>query len=157
MADNRKTPGKGGLDKSRGAMQFATFYLNNELFGIPILQVQEILLNQKVTPVPLAPDHVMGLIGLRGQIVTAVNLKKRVGLGEVTSVEEPYHLVVSHNGSVASLEVDSVGDVLELPSAKFEKPPESLEGIDAAFLEGVFMLEDRILGIIDVPAVLEAA
>lgn len=157
MADHSNGQGKGNGEHARGGMQFATFYLNRDLYGIPILQVQEILLNQKVTPVPLSPEYVMGLIGLRGQIVTAVDLKKRVGLHEDEKVSDPYHLVVSHNGSVASLQVDGVGDVLELPSAQFLPPPESLEGINPAFLNGVFMLDDRILGILDVPAVLDAA
>lgn len=150
MADN-------STHDDRSTMQFATFYLNRELYGIPILQVQEILLNQKVTPVPLAPPYVMGLIGLRGQIVTAVNLKRRVGLDGSHKPDDPYHLVIAVNGNVASLEVDRVGDVLELPGSQFLPTPESLEGIDRDFLDGVFMLEDRILGIINVPAVLDAA
>ena len=157
MTETPKAPAKTGTERARGTMQFATFYLNHELYGIPILQVQEILLNQKVTPIPLAPEFVMGLIGLRGQIVTAVNLKKRVGLVDEPPAEDPYQMVVSHNGSVASLQVDGVGDVLELPSSQFMPPPESLKGIDPAFIDGVFMLEDRILGIIAVPAVLDAA
>ena len=148
---------KTATERARAKLQFATFYLGDQLFGIPILQVQEILLRQNVTPVPHAPPHVLGLIGLRGQIVTAVDLKKRVGLANPAPVEEPYHLVVSAGNSVASLQVDGVGDVLEMPGAQFLPPPESLQGIDPAFIEGVFMLDERILAVIDVPAVLEAA
>jgi purine-binding chemotaxis protein CheW len=150
-------PAKAAAERGRATLQFATFFLNGQLFGIQILHVQEILLRQNVTPVPHAPDYVMGLIGLRGQIVTAVDLRKRLGLSERAQVEEPYHLVVSANGGVASLQVDGVGDVLEMPESQLLPPPESLEGIDPTFIQGVFMLEERILAIIDVQAVLATA
>jgi purine-binding chemotaxis protein CheW len=140
----------------RDRLQFATFFLEGQLYGIPILEVEEILLRQQVTPVPRAPSHVLGLIGLRGQIVTAVDLKKRVGLRAETRVEDPYYLVVSANGNTASVQVDSIGDVLDMPDSEFLPPPESLHGIDPAFLKGVVMLEDRILAVLDVPRVLDA-
>jgi len=136
-------------------LQFATFRLGEDLFGINILQVQEILLKQPITPIPLAPAYVLGLIGLRGQIVTAVDLKKRVGLTPTETTDDHYHLVVSDKGSVASLQVDRIGDVLEIPAAQFVPPPESLNGVDPHFLAGVVMLENQILSVIDVAAALD--
>ena len=143
------------IDSGAKNLQFATFRLSAELFGINILQVQEILLTQNITPVPLAAEHVLGLIGLRGQIVTAVDLKRRIGLPIGDATDDPYHMVVNAYGSVASLQVDLIGDVLEMPSSDFHPPPDSLQGIDKRYLEGVFMLDEAILAIVDLSTVLD--
>jgi purine-binding chemotaxis protein CheW len=149
-------PGSRGTDeRSQKHLQFATFHLGQDLFGINILQVQEILLKQPITAVPLAPAYVLGLIGLRGQIVTAVDLKKRIGLHAAETADDHYHLVVADKGSVASLQVDRIGDVLEIPSSQFVPPPESLDGVDRRFLGGVVMLENQMLSVIDVGVVLD--
>ena len=142
-------------ERTQKNLQFATFRLGEDLFGINILQVQEILLKQPITPVPLAPAYVLGLIGLRGQIVTAVDLKQRIGLTSTGNTGDHYHLVVSDKGSVASLQVDRIGDVLEIPAAQFVPPPESLDGVDPRFLAGVVMLENQILSVIDVATALD--
>ena len=141
----------------RGAksLQFATFYLGSELFGINILQVQEILLNQRITPVPLASEYILGLIGLRGLIVTAVDLKRRLGLSQGETVEEPYQIVVTSNDSIASLQVDRIGDVLEIDVNQLQPPPNSLKDIDTRFLEGITMLNNEILAVLNISAVLE--
>ena len=96
----------------------------------------------------------LGLIGLRGQIVTAMDLQRRIGLLNGDTPDDPYHLVVNAYGSVVWLQLDRIGDVLEIPSSEFDLPPESLKGIDARYLEGVFMRDDGILAAIDLSAVL---
>ena len=140
-----------------GNLQFATFYLNGELFGVNILQVQEILLPQQITPVPLASAHILGLISLRGQIVTAVDLKRRLGKEPTRSVNAPYQIVVKTAGLVASFQVDQIGDVIEVAADEIKPPPESISQQDAQFLEGVFPMEKEILSVLNVEAVLETA
>ena len=141
--------------KGANSLQFATFYLGRELFGINILQVQEILLKQNITLVPLAEDYILGLIGLRGQIVTAIDLKRRLGKATTESVADPCQIVVQTAGMIASFQVDRVGDVIEVSAEKVAPPPESIETIEARFLEGVYPLETEILSILNVEAVLE--
>lgn len=143
------------VQKGAKLLQFATFYLGSELFGINILQVQEILLNQTITPVPLAEDFILGLIGLRGQIVTAVDLKRRLGLSQGETIREPYQIVVTTSDSIASLQVDRIGDVLEIETKQFRPPPDSLKDIEARYLEGVSMLKDEILAVLNIAAVLD--
>ena len=143
------------VQKGASSLQFATFYLGSELFGINILQVQEILLKQNITPVPQAEDYILGLIGLRGQIVTAINLKQRLGMQSEDGSEEAHQIVVIAGDSMASLQVDRIGEVLEIETKKIQPPPDSLKDIDTRYLEGVTMLKAEILAVLNVSAVLE--
>ncbi len=136
-------------------LQFATFYLNGEMLGLNILKVQEIQQPQLITPVPLAPDHIMGLISLRGHIVTLIDLRKRLGMDISKPIKHPYHIVVNTQNTIACFEVDEIGDVVDVPVEEFVPPPESVRAIDARFLEGVYPLENRILAILNVDVVLE--
>lgn len=136
-------------------LQFATFYLNGELLGLNILKVQEIQQPQAITPVPLAPEHIMGLISLRGQIVTLIDLRKRLGMDTSQPIQHPYHIVVNTNNTIACFEVDDIGDVIDVPREEFVAPPDSVRAMDARFLEGVFPLEHEILVVLNVDAVLE--
>ena len=137
-------------------LQFATFYLNGELLGLNILQVQEIQQPQSITPVPLAPDYVMGLISLRGQIVPLIDLRTRLGMDTGVSIEHPYHIVVNTPHAIASFEVDNIGDVVDVPAQDFMPPPDSVRAIDAKFLEGVYPMEHEILTVLNVDVVLDA-
>lgn len=137
-----------------GVLQFATFRLNAELFGINILQVQEIQLPQPVTPVPRAADHIMGLISLRGQIVTLVDLRKRLGMDQLKPLENPYHIVVRTPQTFACLEVGEIGDVINVPNEDFRPPPESVRAVDRKFLDGVYSMPNGILSILKINEVL---
>lgn len=143
------------VQKGVNSLQFATFYLGPELFGINILQVQEILLKQSITPVPLAEDYILGLIGLRGQIVTAINLKRRLGMEADDVSDEAHQIVVTAGDSIASLQVDRIGDVLEIDAKNLQPPPDTLKDIDTRYLEGVTMLKQTILAVLNISAVLE--
>ena len=136
-------------------LQFASFYLNGELLGLNILQVQEIQQPQHITPVPLALPHIMGLISLRGQIVPLIDLRARLGMDTRQPLHNPYHIVVNTQATIASFEVDDIGDVIDVPVQDFAPPPESVRAIDAKFLEGVYPLEREILTVLNVDAVLE--
>ena len=142
-------------DMAEEILQFATFILNGELLGLNILKVQEIQQPQTITPVPLAPEHIMGLISLRGQIVPLIDLRTRLGMDTGEAIKTPYHIVVNIRNTIASFEVDEIGDVIDVPVDKFEPPPDSVHAVDAKFLEGVFPLEDKILSVLNVERILE--
>ena len=135
--------------------QFCTFFLDRLYFGLEVLQVQEVLRHQEMTRVPLAPAAVSGLINLRGQIVTAIDLRRRLGLGERPADQLPMNLVVRSLDGAMSLLVDDIGDVLEVEEAAFESPPETLQGTARELILGACKLRDRLLLILDVERALQ--
>lgn len=117
--------------------QFCTFYVDALLFGIELRRVQEVLRYVGMTSVPLAPRVVSGLINLRGQIVTAIDLRHRLDLEPRAEEMQPMNVVVhSEDGSV-SLLVDEIGDVVEVQEESFEPPPETLHGKVRTVILGV--------------------
>lgn len=143
------------LFSGEGAVQFSTFFLEGQLFGVEVLRVQEVLRYQAHSGIPLAPPYVAGLINLRGQIVTLLDLRKRLGLPEIEAGKLPMNVVVnSHEGPV-SLMVDEIGDVLEVPRNLFELPPATMSGVMSDYVLCVCKLEDRLLVILDVDRILE--
>jgi purine-binding chemotaxis protein CheW len=129
--------------------QFCTFYLGDQCFGLEVLKVQEIMRNKEITDVPLAHPVVRGLINLRGQIVTAIDLRKRLNLPESTTVQEPINVVVETDDGAVSLLVDAIGDVLEVTDDNFERPPDTLQGSARDLIQGAYKLADRLLVILD--------
>jgi purine-binding chemotaxis protein CheW len=129
--------------------QYCTFYLAGHYFGLDVLQVQEIIRYQEMTRVPLAHPVVRGLINLRGQIVTAIDLRRRLDLSDRPAGQLPINVVVhTHDGAV-SLLVDEIGDVLEVPEQAFERPPETLKGTARELIRGAYKLQDSLLLILD--------
>ena len=108
--------------------QFATFFVDELFFGVEVLRVQEVLRYQETTPVPSAPDVIEGLINLRGEIVTAIDLRQRLGLRPRPDDRRPMNVVVRSEDSAVSLQVDEIADVLQVNESDFEQPPETLEG-----------------------------
>lgn len=129
--------------------QFCTFYLHDQLFGLDVLCVQEIARHQSLTGVPLAHRVVRGLINLRGQIVTALDLRRRLDLPDRDESHEPMNVVVQTDDGPVSLLVDEIGDVLELSDDQFERPPETLRGPARDLIHGAYKLPDRLLTILD--------
>jgi purine-binding chemotaxis protein CheW len=129
--------------------QFCTFFLDGLYFGLDVLKVQEIIRFQEMTHVPLAPHAVRGLINLRGQIVTAIDLRRRLELAERPDHQLPLNVVVQTEDGAVSLLVDEIGDVLEVPEEMFEGPPETLRGIARDLIRGAYKLNDRLLLILD--------
>lgn len=103
--------------------QFCTFYLENRFFGVEVEKVQEVFRYQEMTQVPLAPSVVRGLINLRGQIITAIDLRQRLGMKNLSNDQKPMNIVVKADGEVVSLLVDRIGDVLEVKDEVLEPPP----------------------------------
>ena len=125
--------------------QFCTFLLDGLLFGVEVQEVQEVIRYQKVTHVPLAPPVIQGLINLRGQIVTAIDLRARLELRPLPEDRRPMNVVVRTGEDVISLLVDEIGDVVNVQEETFERPPETLTGLSRQLIRGAYKLEDRLL------------
>jgi purine-binding chemotaxis protein CheW len=130
--------------------QFCTFFLDGHLFGVPVQQVQEVIRYQEMTRVPLVPEVVRGLINLRGQIVTAIDLRRRLGMGDRAADQLPMNVVVRTDDGALSLLVDEIGDVIEVDEKSFEEPPETLNGIQRDLIHGVHKLPERLLHVLDI-------
>ena len=129
--------------------QFCTFFVEGIHFGIEVLKVQEVLKYHEMTLVPLAPPMVSGLINLRGQIVTALDLRLRLGLPPRPEDEQPMNVVIRSEDGAVSLLVDEIGDVLEATEDIFEQPPATLESMARDLIRGVYKLESGLLLILD--------
>ncbi len=147
---------QGNQDNSRSLQeQFATFYVGDLLFGIDVMQVQEIIRYQEMTPVPLSHEVVEGLINLRGQIITAIDLRKRLKLQSRKEGQLPMNVVVRTGGEVVSLLVDQIGDVLEVKYEQFEQTPSRLDKASKELVKGVFKLDGKLLLVLDVERAVE--
>ena len=129
--------------------QYCTFFLDGFLFGVEVEQVQEVLRFQEMTHVPLASPVVRGLINLRGQIVTALDLRRRLALAERPADQTPMNVVVRTEDGAVSLLVDKIGDILEVTQDDFEPPPETLTGAVRELVRGACKLDDQLLIILD--------
>ncbi|MBX2879487.1 MAG: chemotaxis protein CheW [Granulosicoccus sp.] len=125
--------------------RYCTFYLDKYYFGIEVEQVQEIIRFQEITPVALAPEVVKGLINLRGQIVTAIDLRRLLELPERAKEEDPMNIVVRTPVGAFSLLADRIGDVLELTDGSFEPPPDNLDGMAKELIQRAYKLEGILL------------
>ncbi len=130
-------------------LQFCTFFLGDLFLGIEVLSVQEVIRAQDMTRVPLAPRAVRGLINLRGQIVTAIDLRERLGLPPLGGDRVPMNVVVRTEEGAVSLLADEIGDVLEVNPADYEDPPETLDPVARELIRGVYKLADRLLLVLD--------
>ncbi len=128
---------------------YCTFYLDDLFLGIDVLKVQEVLLYQQTTPVPLAHPVISGLINLRGQVVTAMDLRLRLGLTERDPEQLPMNVIVQTKGDTVSLLVDEIGDVVEVEDSAFEPPPETIQGAIRELIDGVYKLDGQLLLVVD--------
>ena len=128
---------------------FVTMRVAGRLFGIPVMLVQDVLRPQKITPIPLAPKEVAGSLNLRGRIVTAIDVRKRLGL-EARAEKEKYMLVaVEHKNDIYSLVVDSVGEVLSLSIKDFQANPTNLNPNWQQVSLGIYRLKEELLIVLD--------
>lgn len=133
---------------------FLTIEIENQIFGIPILQVQDVLGELKVTRIPLAPPQVAGSLNLRGRIVTAIDVRKCLGLPALSDETKRMSVVVNHDDELYSLIIDRVGDVLTLDDKEFEQNPATLDMMWRSISLGVYRLQGKILVVLDVPKLL---
>ncbi len=142
-------------DRTRGT--FATFYVADLFFGVDVLRVQEVLRSQPMTRAPRGPEVIEGLINLRGQIVTAIDMRRRLRLEPRAADAAPMNVVVRTEDGAVSLLVDAIGDVLDVESDAFERPPENLNAGARALIRGVYKLEDRLLLVLDTERTVDLA
>ena len=130
--------------------QLATFWLDGDLYGVEVAHVQEVLKSQGLTRVPLAPAAVAGLINLRGQVVTAIELRERLGRKPRPAGQEAVVIVVRLHGEAVSLLVDSIADVVDVDVRDFEAPPDTLDGAGRDLIRGAYKLDGQLLLALDV-------
>jgi purine-binding chemotaxis protein CheW len=133
---------------------YCTFLLDDLLFGVEVLEVQEVLRYREMTRVPLAPRAVRGLINLRGQIVPAIDLRHYLARHDGPAGRPPMNVVVRTDDGAISLLVDEIGEVLELEEGAFERPPETLAGTARSLIRGAFKLAGRLLLVLDTEKVI---
>lgn len=135
--------------------EFVTIRLDTQLLGIPVLAVHDVLNQQQITAVPKAQEWVSGVLNLRGRIVTAIDLRKRMGLSPRGDGEKSMSVVVEHKEEPYSLQIDSVGDVVALKTEDFEKNPITLDPQWRGVSKGIYRLEEELLVILDVEKLLD--
>ncbi len=129
--------------------QYCTFYLDGHHFAIEVLSVQEVFRLQEITQVPYSPGEIEGLINLRGRIITAINLRHRLGLAKWEGEKAPTCIVTRTDDGSVCLLVDEIGDVLSPPSEAFEEPPDTMDPTIRPLVRQVCKLEKNLLLILD--------
>ena len=152
-----KSYSKNTSEQSSESKEFLTVIIAGQRFGIPILQVQDVLGEQMITRIPLAPVEVAGSLNLRGRIVTAIDVRRRLDItGENSSKNgKTMGVVVEHDNQLYSLIIDAVGDVLRLKNRDFERNPATLDQSWQDISLGIYRLENELLVILDVPKLLD--
>ncbi len=148
VAADRKTAEDGPRD-------FVTMALGDHLFGIPVLSVQDVLGAQSITRIPLASPEVAGALNLRGRIVTAIDVRRRLGLSARPRDTQPMNVVVEHEGELYSLIFDTVGEVMSLPADSYERNPATLDARWREVAGGIYRLQGKLLVVLDVARLLD--
>ncbi len=143
------------VGSSLNSNSFCTFQVEDLLFGIEVSSVQEVIRNQPTTMVPLADSLISGLMNLRGQIVTALDLRDRFGLSPAENPEKQMNVVVRTDDGPVSLLVDKIGDVAEVKEEDFEPSPETLNEEIKELIQGAFKLENDLLLILNTNNVIQ--
>jgi purine-binding chemotaxis protein CheW len=131
--------------------------VGNQDFGVPVMQVRDVLRHQHLTPVPLAPRAIAGLLNLRGRIVTAIDLRTRLGLPAQAAGSETVDVVVENGGEVYALVVDSVGDVMPVDEHQLETVPPSLDPQWRAVASAVYPTRAGLVVLLDIARLLDIA
>ncbi len=138
-------PTLASFDRIGSGCQYATFFVDGMFFGIEVLKVQEVLRYQEMTCVPLAPQIIEGLINLRGQIVTAIDMRRRLKLAPRDTDAQPMNMVVRSEEGAVSLLVDAIGDVIEVSDSCYEPPPVNMPAAQRVLVDGVYKLDGTLL------------
>lgn len=131
-------------------MQWVTFQLENETYGINVMQVQEVLRVSEIAPVPGAPDYVMGIINLRGNVVTVLDTRRRFGLPPKEVDDSTRIVVIEANDSVVGILVDSVAEVVEMRRSAVETSPSVGNDESSRYIEGVAHRDGELLILVDI-------
>ena len=131
------------ISRNDKTTELATFYLGDALCGIDIRSIQEINRLIDMTRVPQAPDYVLGVLNLRGEIVTVIDLGKKLGLSPATITSNSKNIIINYQNENVGLLVDKIGDVLEIDTRNIEPAPANLEEIQGRFFKGVLKDKDQ--------------
>lgn len=142
------------IHQSKKIVELATFYIGDALCGMDILKIQEINKLMQMTKVPQAPEYVLGILNLRGQIVTILDLGRKLGLGETDISGDPRNIIVNSAGGHVGLLVRRISDVVSADMDKMERSPANMSGIQGEYFTGVYKTDENLIGILDVDKVL---
>ncbi len=135
--------------------EYVTAMIGGQLFGLPIVRVQDVFIPERLTRVPLAPPEIAGVLNLRGRIVTVIDLRRRFGLGQRESGQVTMAIGVESRAESYGLLIDSVGEVLKLEDAAREPNPINLDERLARVSAGIYRLDGQLLIVVDVDRVLD--
>jgi purine-binding chemotaxis protein CheW len=136
-------------------IEFVTAWIAGQLFGIPITRVHDVFEAERITHVPLAPAEISGVLNLRGRVVTALDMRKRLGLPPREDTKRQMAIGIDHEGEAYGLLVDSMGEVLKLAADALDTVPINLQKDWAAISTGIYRLEDRLMMVLDVDRILD--
>jgi purine-binding chemotaxis protein CheW len=139
----------------RNLKEYVTAMIGGQLFGLPILRVQDVFMPERLTRIPLAPPEIAGVLNLRGRIVTLIDMRGRLGLGSRADDSPPMAIGVESRGESYGLLIDSVGEVLKLDDSAREPNPINLDPRLARVSAGIHRLEGQLLMVVDVDYVLD--
>ena len=131
-------------------IQWVTFRLEQEKYGIKVMQVQEVLRMTEIAPVPGAPHYVLGIINLRGNVVTVIDTRRRFGLPDVENDDETRIVIIEANNNVVGILVDSVAEVVDLKMSEIETAPNVGNDESSKYIQGVSSRENELLILVDV-------
>ena len=131
-------------------IQWVTFHLESEKYGIKVMQVQEVLRMTEIAPVPGAPYYVLGIINLRGNVVTVIDTRRRFGLADVEHDDETRIVIVEANNNVVGILVDSVAEVVDLKASEIETAPNVGNDESSKYIQGVSSRDNELLILVDV-------
>jgi purine-binding chemotaxis protein CheW len=134
--------------------EYVTALIGGQLFGLPILRVQDVFAPERLTSVPLSPPEVAGVLNLRGRIVTLIDMRCRLGLGSRENGQQSMAIGVESRGESYGLLIDSVGEVLKLDNQSWEPNPSNLDARLASVSTGIYRLDSQLLMVLDVDRVL---
>ena len=143
------------MSESIGSRDYVTVTIADQLFGSPVLSVQDVLGPQKITHIPKAPPEVAGALNLRGRIVTSIDVRCRLNLPPRPEDEKGMSVVVEHHGEPYSLMIDAVGEVLSLPEDRFDRNPATLDARWREIAGGIYRLDEELLVVLDVDRLLD--
>ena len=142
------------VKKTVEEIQVAVFMLNNTYYGVPILQVKEIVKMTEITKLPNTPDFVQGIVNLRGEIIPIIDMRRRFGLPDI-EISENWKILILKSGEVLfGVMVDQISEVEKIPTALIENPPKIVAGVNGKFISGIAKTENRLLILLDVERIL---
>jgi purine-binding chemotaxis protein CheW len=136
-------------------IEFVTVLIADQLFGLPISRVHDVFVVDRLTRVPLAPPEIAGILNLRGRVVTTIDMRRRLDLPAREEGRGNMAVGIEHRGESYGLLIDSVGEVMKIPTASRDPNPVNLDPRWSRVAEGVVQLDDRLMVVLDVERVLE--